>query len=347
MKVPKSNYRMIQKKSEESRENEIRVKANARPFVYAAYAGKLLLENKHDQVYMLATGSATPKAIQAVEYIRQRMSGLMACYEIESTEFVDEYEPVIEGLDRVQIKRLVPTLKAHLFFKKNSNYEGKPGFMAALPDNEIFDTDRFKTDIEEHFSKERPARYNDEEGGTTSRGRRGYNNRGRGGRGYQNNGERRDYEDRPRRDYEDRSRNDNQGYRDERPRYEDGAARRGRGNYEGQQRDGNNRGGYEGQYRESNSRGGYQGQYREGNNRGGYEGQNRRGGYEGQQRENRGGYNRSYRDNNRNGYEGQYGDNNRRGGYNDQYGEDNRRGNFRGDRGPRGPRGGENTFRGQ
>lgn len=39
-----------------TQENEIRVKTAARTFVYAAYAGKLLFENKFEVVNMLGTG---------------------------------------------------------------------------------------------------------------------------------------------------------------------------------------------------------------------------------------------------------------------------------------------------
>ena len=172
MRRPSSNYRLVPKKGEESRENEIRVKAHTRPFVYAAYAGKLLIEKKHDHIYMIATGSATARAIQSVEYVRRRVAGLMVCYEIESTEFLDEYEPLVEGLERVQVRRMVPTLKAHLFLKENAELQGKPGFMAAVASEELADEERFKLDIAEHFSKERPERYNEERG--RPRGRGGY-----------------------------------------------------------------------------------------------------------------------------------------------------------------------------
>lgn len=65
-------------------------------------------------ILMLGTGSATSKIIQAVEYLRKRVKGVHVAYVIESTEFLDEYEPTEEGLDRVEIKRLVATLKAHI-----------------------------------------------------------------------------------------------------------------------------------------------------------------------------------------------------------------------------------------
>lgn len=110
--LPIHNYELIQKKPDQTEENEIRVKAQGKQFYYAAYAAKLLFEKKHDMVFMLGTGAATAKIIQAVEYLRKRVSGIHVAYKIESTEFNDEYEPKVEGLDTVVIKRLVATLVA-------------------------------------------------------------------------------------------------------------------------------------------------------------------------------------------------------------------------------------------
>lgn len=274
MKKTSSSYQLLPKKTEESRENEIRVKAQTRPFVYAAYAGKLLLENKQKNVFMLATGSATSKAIQSVEYIRRRVANLQVCYEIESTEFIDEYEPLVEGLDHVQVRRLVPTLKAHLFLGKNQELEAKPGYMPALPANEIFDQERFKADIEDHFMKDRTSGpYKGERNGP----RRGYNNRDRFDRPQSERGQyrasgpgesqgqfRREQDGRPVLHKENRGDGEPRGYRGDgqnrRRNYEDRGnnnrpqtayegERRGRGGYDGQRR---NRGGsaYDGERRE-------------------------------------------------------------------------------------------------
>lgn len=337
MKDTMRSYQLLPKKNDESRENEIRVKAQTRPFVYAAYAGKLLFEKKHASVYMLATGSATAKAIQSVEYVRRRLPDLQVCYEIESTEFLDEYEPLVEGLDRVQVRRLVPTLKAHLFLGQNAELQAKPGYMPALPESEVFDQDRFRADVEEHFLKERTEPHNRGDRGGQ---RRGYNNRDRfdrpqsergpyRGRGGQGEGQgRRDQE--VRQDTQNGSRGDTQprSYRGDgqnrRRNYEDrGDNNRGSGGYDGERR---GRGGYDGE-RRGRGQGGYEGERR---GQGGYEGERRgQGGYEGERR-GQGGYDGERRD------------------------RDNFRNNDRGERpytggqprGDRGSRGG-NTFRGQ
>ena len=63
-------------------------------------------------VVMVGTGSATPKIIQSVEFLRKRVKGIHVCYTIESTKFDDVYEPTEEGLDTVTVTRLVASLKA-------------------------------------------------------------------------------------------------------------------------------------------------------------------------------------------------------------------------------------------
>ena len=132
-RLPMHNYHLLPKKQEQAAENEIRVKSQARPFVYAAYAGKLLFEKKHDKIFLLATGQATSKVIQAVEYIRKRVKDLHVAYEIECTEFIDEYAPLQEGLENVQITRSVPTLKANLTLFKPELINKLPGYMAPVP----------------------------------------------------------------------------------------------------------------------------------------------------------------------------------------------------------------------
>jgi len=99
--MPIQKYKLVTKPIQETAENEIRVKATGKPFHYAAYAGKLLTDGTHPMVYMLGTGPATSKIIQAVEFLRKRVKGVHICYEIENTVFDDKFEPTEEGLDVV------------------------------------------------------------------------------------------------------------------------------------------------------------------------------------------------------------------------------------------------------
>ena len=263
-KLPMDNYHLLPKKQEQAAENEIRVKSQARPFVYAAYAGKLLFEKKHDKIYLLATGQATSKVIQAVEYIRKRVKDLHVAYQIECTEFIDEYAPKVEGLENVQLTRSVPTLKANLTIHKPELINKLPGYMAPLAHNLLLDEEKFKQEIEVHFSKDktergeqgfrerkprnrnirgyqgdRPQNQDDERGG-----RNNNYNRNRGGRVEGDREERRD------RNQEGRPQRDQGENRPQRQRYDNDEDNRRppRNNYRGQGEFRNDRGGrFEGQ----------------------------------------------------------------------------------------------------
>ena len=90
-------------------------------------------------VYMIGTGAATAKIIQAIEYLRKRMKGVHVAYQIESTKFNDEYEPLEEGLDKVLITRLVATLKAQITIKTPEAINNLPGYMKPLSEEDLLD----------------------------------------------------------------------------------------------------------------------------------------------------------------------------------------------------------------
>lgn len=147
-RLPIDKYRPVPKQQENSKDNEIRVKAQGRHFYYAAYAGKLLFGNT-PEIQILGTGKAIPKIIQVVEYLRKRMKGLHVSYSIQSVEFSDEYEPLEEGLERVIVKRLVGTLIAQVSLD-GKNIKDKIGYMAPLPEKELLNQDQFKKDVEDY-----------------------------------------------------------------------------------------------------------------------------------------------------------------------------------------------------
>merc|ERR1719201_3266277 len=59
------------------------------------------------QVVVKATGNALTKAVTAAEVIKRRFAGLHQITNLGSTEIVDEYEPLEEGLDKVVDTRSV------------------------------------------------------------------------------------------------------------------------------------------------------------------------------------------------------------------------------------------------
>merc|ERR1712166_240407 len=130
---PISKYRKVIKKADPAQESEIRVRVNSPPFAYAAYAGKLLLQKDFDYVYLNATGAAVSSSIKVIEYLKTHIKGLHISYNILSKEFVDEYEPKVEGLDKVTTTRTVSTLEAKLTIKKGEELAKEVGYMLQAP----------------------------------------------------------------------------------------------------------------------------------------------------------------------------------------------------------------------
>lgn len=86
--------------------------------------------------------------------MRKRVKGIHVAYHIESTQFNDEYEPLEEGLDKVTIKRLVATLKASITLTKGDDLKKLPGYMPPLADSDLLGEEKFKEEVQNHFSKE-------------------------------------------------------------------------------------------------------------------------------------------------------------------------------------------------
>ena len=354
-RFPSSKYQYVPRVQEATAENEIRVKAQTRPFVYAAYCGKLLFEKKHDVIKMQATGPATSRVIQSVEYIRHRVPELHVAYDISSLEFTDEYQPLEEGLEVVKKVRIVPVLTALLSFSKGKDLVNKPGYLAPVPAAQIIEEEKFKELVKEQANREKPVRdpnapvqrrnnFRSQRGRGRGRGREQneVNAREEGrGRGYQ--GERRDNrvdrddrdrragghqrdnaEHRPQREQgEFRERGQRREQGDYRPPREQGdyrGPRRDQGDYRGPRRD-------QGEQREPREQGNYrqpreQGDYRQPREQGDYRGPRRdQGEYNDQQREPRG----RYRGNNaeRNDYRGEGQDSRPARGYQSDYRREN------------------------
>merc|ERR1712023_91732 len=155
---PISKYRKVIKKAEAAKESEIRVRVNSPPFSYAAYAGKLLLTKGFEYVYLNATGAAVSNSIKVIEYLKRHIKGLHLSYNILSKEFIDEYEPKVEGLDKVTTKRTVSTLEAVLTTTKGDELKDQAGYMAPLPESEVD-----QTSFEESMSKYNERKNNKQE----------------------------------------------------------------------------------------------------------------------------------------------------------------------------------------
>jgi len=66
------------------------------------------------KVVIKATGNALTKAVTLAEVIKRRFKGLHQITSLGSTEIVDEYEPIEEGLDKVTQTRNLPFLEITL-----------------------------------------------------------------------------------------------------------------------------------------------------------------------------------------------------------------------------------------
>lgn len=173
---PISKYRKVIKKADPAQESEIRVRVNSPPFAYAAYAGKLLLQKDFDYVYLNATGAAVSNSIKVIEYLKTHIRGLHISYNILSKEFVDEYEPKVEGLDKVTTTRTVSTLEAKLTIKKGDELKNEVGYMAPSANEDDIDQKGFEDSMAKYNERKATKESGDRRGGD-----RRDNKRGRGG----------------------------------------------------------------------------------------------------------------------------------------------------------------------
>eukprot|EP00397_Hematodinium_sp_SG-2012_P021933 GEMP01022691.1.p1 GENE.GEMP01022691.1~~GEMP01022691.1.p1 ORF type:complete len:299 (+),score=73.69 GEMP01022691.1:115-1011(+) len=109
-------YRRVakEKNTKETPEDEIRVTASGRTAAYVTYAAKLFNDKDLDKCTIKATGTALATAVTIVEIIKRRFKGLHQLTILGSTEIVDEYEPLEEGLDKVSDVRQVSFIEVTL-----------------------------------------------------------------------------------------------------------------------------------------------------------------------------------------------------------------------------------------
>ena len=79
---------------------------------------------------------AIESAVQLAELIRHRVKGLHQIIEIKTTTFVDEYEPLEEGLDHLKFERKEPSIEILLTTEVPKDTSSS-GYQQPLPDNEI------------------------------------------------------------------------------------------------------------------------------------------------------------------------------------------------------------------
>merc|ERR1719464_1992085 len=109
-------YRRVEKVKETTvkDDDEIRVTAMGSVSAYVSRAATVFKELESEQVVVKATGNALTKAVTLAEVIKRRFKGLHQITTLGSTEIVDEYEPLEEGLDKVTDTRTVSVIEIRL-----------------------------------------------------------------------------------------------------------------------------------------------------------------------------------------------------------------------------------------
>jgi len=196
-----NKYHLVSDKKveEPSQDNEIRITKNGLIGGYISYAFKLVQDENKSWV-IKAMGQTIHKAITVAEILKRRIEGLHQINELASVKVVDIYEPLEEGLDRVELTRHIPSISITLSTQQlDSHHSGYQSPLSA----ELFDQNKAewgrrgqrgnrrggspRSDIrkdDQHESDEVEFRENGRGRGGRGRGRgRGGRGRGRGGRG--------------------------------------------------------------------------------------------------------------------------------------------------------------------
>merc|ERR1712217_10104 len=79
------------------------------------------------------------KAVTLAEVVKRRFKGLHQIASLSTTEIVDEYEPIEEGLDKVMDTRTLSCIEIKL--SKEALDTSDKGYQAPLPDSEVTDYD--------------------------------------------------------------------------------------------------------------------------------------------------------------------------------------------------------------
>jgi len=107
-------YRKVNKPEDPLPLNEIRVRRNVGIGRYLKRAWELLNqtsgEAENDTIIIKGVSNAVQSAVNLAELIKHRVKGLHQINKLSNITIIDEYEPLYEGLDKVQSQRIVSML---------------------------------------------------------------------------------------------------------------------------------------------------------------------------------------------------------------------------------------------
>ena len=135
-------YRRVDKSEDTLPSNEIRVRRGVGIGRYLKRAWELLNghEGKDDTVVIKGVSNAVQSAVNLAELIKHRVKGLHQINKISNITIVDEYEPLVEGLERLSFSRTVTMLQITL--TKSSNVDKSDiGYQEPIPDSEVIEYD--------------------------------------------------------------------------------------------------------------------------------------------------------------------------------------------------------------
>mmetsp|Transcript_15228 Transcript_15228/g.30345 ORF Transcript_15228/g.30345 Transcript_15228/m.30345 type:complete len:194 (-) Transcript_15228:8-589(-) len=114
--------------------NEIRITQQGKPRNYITYAMGLFTDHGADRIVLKAMGRAVNKAVTIAEIIK-RKTPLHQITSINSCELVDVFEPLEEGLDRVESRRYVSCMT--ILLSKSPLDQNHIGYQPPLPLEEM------------------------------------------------------------------------------------------------------------------------------------------------------------------------------------------------------------------
>ena len=104
------NYNKVQKEKVATVENEIRVTTKGQVSKYLSYARRIFEKTDFRTLEIRGTGNAIVKALILIELVKRRIGNLHQLNRITSTEIVEEFEPKVEGLEKMEQRRRVTCL---------------------------------------------------------------------------------------------------------------------------------------------------------------------------------------------------------------------------------------------
>merc|ERR1712048_1222213 len=120
-------------------DTEIRVTAVGSVAAYCARANTLFNDEDKKTITITGSGNAVTKAVTLAEVVKRRFKGLHQVASLSTTEIVDEYEPIEEGLDKVTETRTLSCIEIKL--SKDALDTSDKGYQAPLPESEVTEYD--------------------------------------------------------------------------------------------------------------------------------------------------------------------------------------------------------------